>query len=457
MEQVGNNLYEISNDAYLLDSPMGAAFIEFSDAAPPPEDVSPFKKIPSGKNQVEIAAWGKNNNLPADRERLIMDNNIVPALMEAKRDMLMGSGMMLYKERFEKVPEGTKRILDECPITPEIKDFLDFNESETYNEMAAKELILQANIFPEFLKNNGGKIAELELHECNYVRAEKIAKHGKNRPQINNWHICGNWKEAKKDNTIAVTNFKKRTEEKDQKDKYIRRFGNSMYGGPYYFSPAYWGSRNWIQLANSIPLFHLANLKHGYTLRYHIKFPNDFFIKSEKPWSGLTKEERKKALKKADSRKEKFMRKLDRMLSGAKNAGRTLYTSYDVQRDLGEKYRGVIVEPLYGNLQDEALLALFDKSNDANVSANGLLPSIAGVQTQGKMSSGSDIRNAFNFYIAAKTYVLRRNLFAAWNHIGKVNGWFTGELEGCQFGARDILIATTDKEPTGMKTDQNLN
>lgn len=456
MKQVENNIYQISNDAY-FETTTGS-FVEFGDLKPILEDASPIKKITTDiEGNHEIAYWGANNNLPIVRERLVMDNNIVPELMRAKRDIMLGAGTMLYKERFEADSKGQSvRIVDECAIPTQVQDWLDANDSEDFLEMAAKELVLQANFFPAFRHKAGGECIELDLIESAYIRAERLRQaEKKGRFRIPNWFICGDWLNGgKKPEVETITNFDK---SKKFQAKYVRRFGDKMFGGPYYYSPAYWGSRNWIQLANTIPIFHISNLKNGYVLRYHIKFPKDYFIHSHKSLNALTEAERKKVMKNATTKRETFMRKLNKILAGEKNAGRTLYTTYDVQRNLSEKYPGVIVEPIEVNLKDEALLKLFDKSNEANISAQGILPSISGVQTSGKLSSGSDIRNALAFYIAAKTRVLRRNLYAPLNFIGKKNKWFTGELEGCRFGVRDILIATTDKEKTGVSDNENLN
>lgn len=457
MKQVTENIFRVNNNAYVLAGKSGA-FVEFADTKPIIGEASPIKTITFGKNgQKEFASWGRNNNLPIERELLVMDNNIVPELMRTKRDIILGNGTMLYKERFEPDGKGRfTRFVDECEMSNQMKDWLEENESDEFLEDAAKELVLQAQFFPEFVHKAGGDCVEVNLHECAYVRAQKQAQRNKTgRYDILNWFLCGEWKNGGANGDIeTIPNFNKK---KDFQGKYIRRYADKMFGGPYYYSPSYWGSRNWIQLANSIPIFHLSNLKNGYSLRYHIKFPKDYFLQSEKPLNQLTETQRKEVLANADAARQLFMQRLDAMLSGEKNAGKTLWTTYDVKRNLNEKYPGVIVESITADLKDESLLKLFDKSNDANISAQGILPSLSGVATAGKLSSGSDIRNAFTFYIAAKTRVMRRNLYAPYNRVGKVNKWFTGKYAGCKLGVRDVVIATTDKEPTGMKTNENLN
>lgn len=457
MKQVSENIIKVNNNAYVLAGTTGA-FVEFADTKPIGGEMSPIKTITFGKDSTkQFASWGKNNNLPIDRELLVMDNNIVPELMRTKRDIILGNGTMLYKERFEADGKGQfTRYVDECKMPAQMSDWLEENESDDFLEQAAKELVLQAQFFSEFVHKAGGDCVEVNLHECAYVRAQKQAQRkNTGRYDILNWFLCGEWKNGGSNGDIeTIPNFDKK---KEFQAKYIRRYADKMFGGPYYYSPSYWGSRNWIQLANSIPVFHLSNLQNGYSLRYHIKFPKDYFIASEKPLNQLTDTQHKKVFEDAEAAKQIFMQKLDAMLSGEKNAGKTLWTTYDIKRNLNEKYPGVIVETISADLKDESLLKLFDKSNDANISAQGILPSLSGVQTDGKLSSGSDIRNAFVFYIAAKTRVMRRNLYAPYNRVGKINNWFIGEFEGCKLGVRDTVISTTDKEPTGVKTNENLN
>jgi hypothetical protein len=73
---------------------------------------------------------------------------------------------------------------------------------------------------------------------------------------------------------------------------------------------------------------------------------------------------------------------------------------------------------------------------------------LAAVDTQGKLSSGSEMRNAYLVYMALKTNAIRSLLLQPLLEIKKINGW-VGEVE---FGFEDIEITKLDSNPTGSQT-----
>ena len=74
---------------------------------------------PDGSGTVDIMWWGKDNDLPQKRELLVSDNNIVPALIERKRNIITGNGYFAYTKRLEKQADGTvKTIQEEVEIPP---------------------------------------------------------------------------------------------------------------------------------------------------------------------------------------------------------------------------------------------------------------------------------------------------------------------------------------------------
>lgn len=456
------NIYELSHNVTVLDAPEGAALVEFStDAAKDWKELRPIRKATmKGQDEnkgesVDFIAWGDNNDLPMVREMLASENNIVPELLLAKRDLLLGGGMMLYKERWETNEAGEKtRIVDELELTDEMEDFIENENVENFHLKAAAELVKQNNIFAEFIETVGGKVDSIRLVKSKYVRARKQDR-VTGKPLIQNWLISDDWLKYRHKEIQQVANYDRKNK---NQTKYIKRAADMMFGGPYYYSPAWWGSRLWIKLANCIPQFHLSNMSNGYLIRYHIKFPKDYFVKlpNGRHFESLDDKEKSKVINDTEAAKKEFMRRLNEILVGVKNAGRTIFTTYDVEKMVGKEYPGVKIETIDVDLKDEALLELFDKSNDANVSSQGILPSLSGIKTAGAMSSGSDIRNAYAYYLAVKTPQPRRLLYSFINFVGKRNGWFTGEYKGAKFGSRDIIIATTDKEESG-KEEANLN
>lgn len=452
---------DTSMDVYTVASESGQQIVHFSEEQSLFKNVRPVAdvtvSVENGGTR-KMVQWGENNLEPVERECLIMDNNIVPELLRTKRDMILGAGVILQKEEFvwDEVEYAYRRKVNEMPMPPAMRQWLEDNDHINLLQLAASELVKHNNIFAEYLENGGGQVASVMVHEAIYVRAEKSAKVS-GRPQIANWLVSGNWalttRDIRERKVAVVANHNPKDK---RQTKYIRRLADEMFGGPYYFSPGWWGSKIWIKLANCIPLFHLQNLKNGYLIRYHIQFPKDYFVRipEGKAIQSLTAEQKKEVAASATERKRQFMEKLNEILVGVKNAGRTIFTTYDIQAAVGGQFPGVKIEAVAVDLKDKALLDLFDKSNDANVSAQGILPSISGVATQGKLSSGSDIKNATNFYLGTKVQQQREIVFDLLNYALKKNGWLTGELEGAKLWARDVVMVTQDKNPAGMQAQQ---
>ncbi len=428
LKEIKKGIYEVQNDAggYYLNS--GAIATEFNQ----PTDESDVQIIT--KDSYKVASWGKNNNLPSEREALVMKNHIMPALLEGKRDLLIGQKAILYKERYE----GNKVIKEYQPMTDAVIDFLEENDFGKSIRLQAKDIILNAQNTHEYVKNSNG-IASMKYIEARNIRAEET-KNG----AIKNWLIAENWKNPK--NINAVQNFDKN---KDQ-DKFIRRFCNEFLGGPYYYMPAWYGARMWILLTNIIPIFHFFNVKNGYTIRFHIEFPRGYFLKLKptQNFAMLTEKDQKKALSDARRRKMKFLKEFNDTLKSEQNAGRAIHSTYTIDRMKGLALPGIKITPIDVNLKDEALLRLFDKGNDASIGAAGILPSLSGIAQSGKLSSGSDIKNALAFYLSTKTPEPRRVMYSPWVFALRKNNLIDRQT---LMGSLDEIIVTTDKEKSGKE------
>ena len=94
--RIGPNTYHISG--------AGGAIVQFSRSAMPNQATTDTGKLktytaPSGAS-AEIMSWGCKNDVPQYREELITGNNIVPALIERKRNIIAGQGWYAYTEKY---------------------------------------------------------------------------------------------------------------------------------------------------------------------------------------------------------------------------------------------------------------------------------------------------------------------------------------------------------------------
>ena len=385
----------------------------------------------------KIQSWGNKNNLPYDREMLIRDNNISPQLIATKRSILIGSGPIAYTKRFEK----GKEIRDRVEIPTEAQEFFDLLDESGYWANAAKNLIMHGGPFTEYVRTNGKKIASAKSHESRHIRREIQDSKGFSP----NFYKCGRWAKKKK-SADRFPILKIPAWRKDiTANKFMRYKGDDLLFDDYYYDPAWWSARHWIAIANCIPLFHQANLDQGYNIRYHIEVPFDYF--TDYSINAVTVEEIANQEQKADAAKAEFLTKINAFLSGVENSGKAIFTFYEINKALGKDFPGVKIKPLNVDLKDEALLKLYDKSNSAVTSAMGVHPTLAAIETAGKLSSGSEMRNAFLIYTAIHSPANRHILMDVARFVKKENEWDPN----VHYTFGDIEITKLDDDKSGKK------
>jgi len=343
-----------------------------------------------GDKDYNIALWGKNNTLPAERELLISNNNIVPQLIATKRNIILGNGLMAYKEMFE---DGKRRI-ERLEMPTQISDWLEKNEIETeYLPTGAKNLIIHSHVYSEGTRNGKDEIDSLKAHECLYVRAQIQDKNGR----IPGYYIKSFWgknNRYRNNGNETPPVFIPAYNKEEKQAKFMIDCADKLLGGPYYYAPLWEGATEWIKTANCIPTFHLSNLQNGYNIRYLIRVPEDYYLRSLSDQKRSSKD----AAKHEAEAKQAFVDTVNSFFQGAENAGKAMITAKYLANHMQKEFSGIEIIPLDVNLQDTAMLSLFESSNSANTSSHGTPPALAGIATGAKMTSGSEIRNLYHFY-----------------------------------------------------------
>lgn len=434
---------QLTNDIYFLEGGPGA-IVQFASATPGRDkfDEGDVQTVATLVGETDVQFWGKNNDLPLIREKLVAENNIIGPLIQTKRDITIGSDLLFYRERFE---DG-KPVRDYIEPPDQIADWLDRTDFLDYIMMAAADFLFHVNVFTELIPTKDRtKIHSIHCKRCRHVRAGKRDNSGR----IPAFYWSGNWASAEKEQfkPKPIAAWTGSLANKREKSFVLHTGDPLLTNDDYYFTPSWWGGAEWIALANCIPRFHLANLRHGYSPRFHVQIPKDYFrAKSSKDQAGAVVDPVVTEQKTTAARK-KFLEDLNDFLAGLDNTGRAVVSSYDFDRRTGNAYPGIKIEPIKFDLNDKALLDLFDKSNAANISSQAIHPVLANIETQGKLSSGSEIRNAFLIYVATKTPLPRRILLQPLRLVQKVNGWDPT----IRFGFRDIEIRTLDEDKKGAR------
>lgn len=427
----------------------GGVLVQFQSALPSESvnDVGKVSRImvPGANTNAEIVTWGERNDLPNYREEMICGNNIVPALIERKAAIVCGQAWYAYRERYENTDSGPmRRIVDEVPMPEDAKMFFKRFKKTAFHLIG--ELLKHGIALPEFIRDRAGRIQRVNSLEMRYMRAGK-----KIGSEIRIWHWSNAWTQAQrrviKQDDQVVTPLPV-YEEGRRQNKFVLPLVQCLFNDGYYPIPSYWGGRHWIELANIIPLFHKANLRHGQLPRWNIIIPHDYFYDYEKMGMATDEEQRAELIKGFQSREQAFVDDINRVLSGLENTGRTIVTKSEMIEALGGRYeKRILIEPLDGKLNDEALLPLYAASNVANISAQAIHPSLANIETQGKLASGTEIRNAFLLYLIIAAPAYRDFLQEVIEVVKSENGW----PADIHYAIRDAEMTTLAENPAGVR------
>lgn len=439
--RLGPNTYYISSDT----APAVVSFETLPDRAT--IDAGKITPVPTPDNsgQVKIMYWGADNNVPYYREECITGNNIVPALIERKRNIIAGQGWYAYKEVFDADAESSRRVEVEMPA--EAKAFF-----KTFNKTCREilgELLKHGLAMPEFVrfKRDGQKVASIKCLKTKHVRAAKKNAAG----EIDTWWWSNYWQ---KNSKIEIQDQVLRPlpvyDPEKKQGRFVLPLLDDLFDDEYYPIPAYWGGRHWITLSNIIPLFHEANLKNGSAPRFHLIIPHDYFFDYEKyNQTAEGSEERAALLKDFQAREQAFVDDFTKVLTNVSKAGRVIVSKSELIELMGKSYdKRIVIEELKYDMRDNALLELYKASNVANVSAQALHPTLASIETAGKgIGSGTEIRNAFLLYLIIAAPVYRDLLMEVVELVKKENGW----PEDIHYAIWDAELTTLADNPAGIR------
>lgn len=400
--------------------------------------VGKVKAITIGNQRPEIMQWGAKNTLPQEREDLVRNNGILGELMKTKRDFTIGGGLVAYRS----VWENGKERKDYIATPGDIEAFFERIQLRKYLRKAAKNLLTHGNVLTEFTRLKGGQINTMRCLECRHMRSGKQDVDGK----VNEWFWSGYWhKPNDKDATLSRIPVLNTADEKRKQAKFVMHSGDDMVYDDYYYAPTWWGDQvvNMIKVANTIPAFHLNNIDNGYSVRFWIEVPKDYFLDTSS--AVQTPEQKTAVLKRAKEAKEAFKTNMDNFLAGAENAGKAIFSEYELNKALGKDFPGIKIHTLNYDIKGDELLKLYAASLQTLIASQGIHPTLASVETSGKLSSGSEMRNAYMVYQKTKTPEPRAILMEPIDYLHREMGW-DPEIK---WEFRDIEIVSLDEKKTG--------
>ena len=375
--------------------------------------------------------WGREDNQPNQMARLVEQNNQVRPLLEATRDMIHGSGLGFFKQ----IHEGKTIHLE--PFTESrLTDWIYQTELANYIIAAINERVTNANHFTrfEFTKDS------LPLLSISDSFTTRIGKPVGNKIQNylqNPWFGEG-WGQALEKNQV-VPAFNRQDPTRNIVSMFHSR--EHISGNPFYAFPSWWCSRDWIEVANLIPLFHKSGLKNGYNIKYLIKMPKDYFDKE----GGRDLEPSAIQAKWA-----KFGESLKTWLSGVDNVNKSLLVRY-LRSDDNKALESIDVVPLKNEMSDDAYSKVWEMANISITNAVGILPVLGGVTPGSKSGdSGSQVRTVADYQQHFRTPVQRQILLEPIQMALRILG-YTDVIPAF----KEVQLTTLDKNPNGKEAVVN--
>lgn len=388
----------------------------------------PYTKRVGG---IEIVPWGKDNLQPYHDRQLLADNDIKLSIIEKKVNLLTGSRMVLYTETTDENGKYVKNFVKD----PQLEDWIEEWNLENFFEETLLDTEEFGQSFAEIiLSRNGRKVTSLEsmnLVDCRLTPA--LNRRDSETLAVADWlKDKGRLLSADEIEMIPLLNCRRPQNDIGKYFKSALHIKKHISGQPYYNQQIWSGTKSWTEVANVIPKFHLQGLKNGYMLRYHIKIPVSYFSK-------FGTEE------KIEAEKTRLQEQLDKVLSGEDNAHKS-FMSFITR--LGTNTEEWKIEKIETDLKDESYLKLHENASKVHARGHGIHPVLAGIETSGALSSGSEILNLLNFFTK---YVAPSPRRLALSPINLVKNYNFPNKRDIKIGIQDSEFTTTDKNPTGTQ------
>jgi hypothetical protein len=399
-------------------------------------DTKNTKQSASGK---PWALWGKKNDLPQVIINENMEQETSAGALKFKIEAHYGKGIYFYRSD---IVNGTEVItpikIKELPS--EIKEFIIVNDLVNQQQGIISDYEWFTFYYCQYILNKSRN----KIVRINWIRTKDV-RAGKRDPKtgrIPAYYVSGNWPNATEGEDIAVLPVF------DPLDPF--KYPNALYKHQLvsidrdYYPTAYWQSNfKWLEVAQGIPQWILANITNSVNIKYHVEIPEQYFIDlyPERMYNSL--DECQKARKAAE---EDLKTQIDNCLAGAENASKIFYTKFAVDEN-NQPLPGWKITPLTNDLKDTAWTVAYDTAAAAICTAHGVDPSLSGLRMSKSLNvgSGSDTREKYNLHVQLRTVIPRQTTLEVWEMVKRVNGWD----EDIHMGYRDVFLETTDKAKTG--------
>lgn len=419
---------------------------------------------------LDIFPWGHNNTFPNDIEQCLQYCSLAKAALKFKADSYYGGGLVYGKitgynangeELFEVAKPGEH---------PDVDQFFCNNDIPQFMSGYLLDLAYYANAFPELILNKGrdkietlahqeacdarfgnmdlnGTISKVYLSKLWGKTAEQIVHFGGDKC-IRKTLKGTDGKLTKVDNRYLYARkalstrfpFKdlKKFAADSKKPAFIYPIQFKSPNKAYY-QLAHWDGAlksGWIDIACKIPQLINNLYDNGFTLRYHIEIPYEYFTKRHKDWDLLDEDKQKEI-------KEDLLAQMNSFLKGSENAYKSLITFYSIDPVSRLSHDQVKITPIDSKSSINENLLTSGTANREILAAMNINSSMFGLgdagDAYGSNQGGSSIREGKAAHDSTLT-MDRHIALAPIRLIARFNGW-DPEL---QFRWKDTVLTTRD-------------
>ena len=363
----------------------------------------------NGKDAIEWARRGRNNDLPYLVLKKVGANVTVGSNVEHKEKIIMGDGILVYRKKRDDAGRLVKEEVLESEA-PEIFRFINDNDYEHVREELANDLVIFGDAFVQYIFNREDKpkLVQVKALETSCSRISLIDE---DTGKIE-WHgYSAEWQKGTVTDLVATPLLHRQTPMLDLRqrmglepdDNGVKKAGKDRTfvhnlrvstPGRFYYAKPYWWSvfaSGWYDFASAIPVYKKSLIKNQMSIRYMVYIKETF-------WDGLYKE-----LNLAESDKEKraqarreFLEDLEKYLTGEDNAGKSFVTHFRYDKLKGFLDKDVIIEPLKNEKVGGEYIEDSEEVSNTICYAMGVHPSIIGASPgKGKTINGTEARELF--------------------------------------------------------------
>jgi len=346
-----------------------------------------------------VVPWFQGaNNMPEELINLASGNPILLGLLLTKAQVLHGSGLCLHTIGMD----GEVVQLPRNKWPEEIRDFFDYNQLNKTSYLLLVDYLLTGNAFMQMIPTKGSarhpkKIIEVTRIQPGCVRILRP----ENGQEIQEYVVAGEWQGTASDLSRVIPAFRRKAFFQKEQNGYKFKEGSGSWteallhikvettGYPYYGIPFWRGAADSVRLQNVIPHLHLSNLLNGFGARVSAQI-SDRYINTKR---NETNPETNKAYSDQEIIQQ-VGKMIQELLTRPENVGKTLVTGFMTDHQ-GKRIPDIVIEKIAFDFGDKLYTKLEPLINEKVSASVGLLPHLSGLFKQGSMSSGSEIKYAW--------------------------------------------------------------